>query len=791
MVSALVVLGMVSPGLIGATPEALTLISDGKAGCVIVVPEGSMSWEGDDRRLGIWARTLTDPTNDKEEYLKRIQRDSVKDLAHYLEKMTSAPVDIVGKIEDGDERIGIFIGPAAEEVFGQVEFTRPGHHGFRIVADERGVGLYGESEFGTSFAIYELLRDWGCRWFMPSELGEVVPELSEVMVPLQDRIKAPVTEYRGIWDRTGDADFMRRNQLGGWAVSSHHHLERYIEPEQLEANPDWRLHIDGEPVGRLLRWTRQDVADAVADAIIAQLDERYRDSMTLSPGDYVVPTEDPEERKHDPEPRVWEPAAGRWSVSDRLLMLANRVAERVGEKYPDVLFGLLTYVNYSFPPAREPVHPNIIPVLSPIDFNRQHPMTWEDHPNEFWLKEMVQMWGEASERVSFRGYAMNLAEITAPNPFITKWGTDIPILLENNMTFWAPETMGGWESMMPGYILSFRMTFDPSETPEDILNDLWEKFYGPAAEPMGNYWHLMDRAWIDAKEYAGCGFGYLKIFTPGIRAKARENINAALELAGTREQLERIKMVEESLDLLDLFMKMHEDFAKGDFRNLESDLDDWVGSVRHLRRKYSEQYAFDSGLAIRYVENYFGHTYRDANRIHREYARLGNPLAHWKYRHNPEPEEESLEWTAVDYDDSEWPETHTVMDTWSSMGHHNSLTDEASGRSGRMVYRTTARVRALPEGKKAFLWAGAVDGTAKVFVNGNPIPYVVPEDTRNHKAGEILDRSPSSFARPLLFEVSDHLQPGENQITILTERNRLWELGTGGLMSPVVLLREK
>ncbi len=83
----------------------------------------------------------------------------------------------------------------------------------------------------------------------------------------------------------------------------------------------------------------------------------------------MVPTEDTEERKHDPEPRVWEPAAGRWSVTDR---------------------------------------------------------------------------------ISYCAYGMNLAEITAPCPFITKWGTDIPILLAHNIVYWSPETMGGWESMMPG-----------------------------------------------------------------------------------------------------------------------------------------------------------------------------------------------------------------------------------------------------------------------------------------------------------------------------------------------------
>ncbi len=776
----------------GPAIAELTLVRDGSPQCVIVVPPDSLTWEGDDRRLHIWARILQDPRRDKQEYLRRIQRDSINDLAHYLGRIAGAEIEIVEGLPENDDRTPIYIGSAAEAVFGPVGIGKAGYFGFRVVADQRGVGLYGESEYGTSYAIYELLHDLGCRWYMPSELGEVIPELPTIVLAEMDRKLAPATEYRDVWGRTADADFRRRNRLGGWAILANHTLENYIEAEQLEANPDWRLHdAEGNPMpGRRFRWTREDVADAVADAIIAQLDERYREWMSLSPGDYVRPTEDPEERRHDPDPRVWEPAAGRWSVSDRLLMLANRVANRVGEKYPEVRFGLLAYVNYSLPPAREPVHPNILPVLSPIDFNRQHPMNWPDHPNEFWLRDMVEAWGRVAGRFAYRGYGMNLAEITAPNPFITKWSVNIPILLENNMVYWAPETMAGWESMMPGYYLSFRMTFYPEKNPDEILDEMFRLFYGAAAEPMAAYWHLIDRAWIETEEYSGCGFGYLQMFPPEVMEEARRHIDEALALCETITEYQRVKMIEESLALFELFMKMREDFAAARFRNLADDLDDWRGSLRHLRRRYRAQYGFDSGLALRYVDNYFGHVYEDASRMDREHVRLGRPMLEWKYRHNPGPEEDSLPWTAPDYDDAGWPSTHVVRETWSTIGHHNTMTDEAAGESGRMVYRAHPSLNALPEGKRAWLWIGSTDGSAKVFVNGQHIPYEVPETTRNHEAGDVLDRF-SGYCRPARFEVTDVVQRGRNQITILTERARLWELGTGGLMGPVIVYQER
>ncbi len=182
--------------------------------------------------------------------------------------------------------------------------------------------------------------------------------------------------------------------------------------------------------------------------------------------------------------------------------------------------------------------------------------------------------------------------------------------------------------------------------------------------------------------------------------------------------------------------------------------------------------------------------YKDGSRMEREYERLGKPMVEWKWRHNPGPEADSIHWTDPKLDDTSWPVTHVVRDTWSSLGHHLSMTDASRGQSGRMVYRVSQRLDAVPEGKRVFLWIGATDGTAKVYVNGKPISYVVPKDTRHNKAGDELDRF-SGYCSSAQFDITEALKEGDNQFTILAERVRLNELGIGGLIGPVVLYREK
>lgn len=747
----------------GALAADVRLAAKGEARCVIVVPPGAL----------VWQANAKDPTLAEQEERRRLLRDSVTDLALYLGKISGAKFETVEGLPAKERRLPIYIGAEAEKVFGPVGKSMAGKFAFRLVANKKGVGLYGESEFGTSYAIYELLHRLGCRWYMPSELGECIPQRSTLELPEMDEALAPATEYRGMWDDTADANFQRRNRLNGNRLAGGHALEGYITKEQRAAHPEWCLLVGGKPHPLYLRWTRQDVADAISDNIIQRLDKAYASSISLSPGDYVVPTDDPEEMKFDPVPRVWEPAAQQWSVSDRLILLANRVAERVGKKYPDVRFVLYIYVNYSMPPAIQKVHPNVIPALAPIDFNRQHPMTWPNHPNQSWLLDMVKGWGQAAPRMAFRGYSFNLAELSAPNPFITKLATDIPILMSNHCVYWWPETKGGWASMLPGYYLAIRLTFDPNQKPDVVIQELMEHFYGAAAEPMSRYWYRMDRAWLEANEYSGCAFGYLRMFTPEVMKEARAAIDEALAKCRTISEYRRVEMVNESQTLFERFMKMRQDWAAGRLDGLATDLACWRGTLGDMSRRYKEQFVIH-WITQEYVDRMFGLAYTDASRVAKEFTPLAPALLKWKYCHDKDKIAEAQGWTQPEFDDAAWKTTQVVVETWSTLGHHNTM--------GRMVYRVKVDLAALPAGKRAVLWIGSTDGSAKLFVNGQHVKY--------SDNGKVLDAF-TGYCEPAMFDVSGVVKAGANQLTILCERNWLNELGTGGLMGPVLLYREK
>lgn len=777
----------------------VTLAEKGQARCVVVVPPTWM----EDIEL---PKELPAKAAGALKGRQTLFRESVKDLALYFGKMSGTKVEIVTALPQGDKRIPVYVGAAAQAVFGPVGISKMGLYGFRVVVDRRrGIGLYGESEGGSSYAVYELLHRLGCRWFMPTDLGEVVPNLPTLAAPVMDEKLAPATIYRNPY--SGGADFQRRNRLGPfgglgpvvWLAEGDGSLNRYFTEEELKAHPEWTYQNQ-------IRLTHPGVADHVARKILAELDTAHapmrkfglRPGYSLVPPDGQVLTEDPEERKHDPDPRVWEGAAGRWSVTDRLMVLHGRIAKQVRERYPDVAFGDQAYVNKSLPPAKQPVPTDFRIVICPIDFNRHHPMDWPDHINEFWLRDLVQGWNLKGARINAYWYGINLAEISAPCPFITKWSRDLTILLENNMDEWGPEYMNGWESMMPAYYLSIRMTFNKAEKPAEILDDLWTKFYGTAATPMQRYWTGIDKAYLDAREWSGSPYGYLKIFTPAVMTAARKDIDEALSLARTPLEYRRVKLIDESFELFEMYMKMRNDWAAGNLRNLAEDYETWRWGVRNMQRMYKvpmsgDRYTADAYTGDGYIQGRHGNPmwsdvmysvgYKDGSRMEREYVRVGKAMMEWKWKHNPGPEADSLPWTTAAFDDKEWKSTHVVRDTWSSLGHHFSLTDDASGRSGRMAYRTRQNLPAIPAGKKVFLWIGSTDGSAKVCVNGTPIKYV------NDK-GEERDKF-SGYSSAAKFDITAALKAGDNQFTILCERTGLNELGTGGLLGPVVVYREK
>ncbi|MBI3461884.1 MAG: DUF4838 domain-containing protein, partial [Planctomycetes bacterium] len=363
----------------------VVVIENGKARSAIFVPERLL----DDATANpepppVW-RILRPEEN------RRRLRESVKDLAAILQRISGAKVEIVpGKPKPDERRLPILIGELAIDRFGAPQKGYPYRQGFRIVVSDQGIGLAGESDLATSYAIYTLLDQLGCRWYIPSSMGEVLPSLQTVALPAQDLSTGPYTIYRGLW--YCDNEFARRNRLGGMELSAGHALEFTVPKELRKTNPEIRAIVGGKPDEHRVKWSHPLVAKAIADACLAQLEKDPQIStFALSPDDGVG-WDESDDTKFDAGD--FDEAAQAVSKTDRLMVLANRVAEAVKPKYPQVQFGILAYADFIRPPVREKVHPNVVPEIAPITFSRAHPMSDDGEPNNKSLRYLVEGWGK-------------------------------------------------------------------------------------------------------------------------------------------------------------------------------------------------------------------------------------------------------------------------------------------------------------------------------------------------------------------------------------------------------------
>src|SRR5262249_59933147 len=142
----------------------------------------------------------------------------------------------------------------------------PFKQGFRMVVSAKGVGLMGESDLATSYAIYELLDRLGCRWYMPSDLGEVVPQTKTITLDEVDFSSAPGTIYRGVW--YADDAYKRRNRHGGLLLAAGHALEFYVTKEERQQHPEWGGQVGGKPHPSRLQWSNAARAGALADELL-------------------------------------------------------------------------------------------------------------------------------------------------------------------------------------------------------------------------------------------------------------------------------------------------------------------------------------------------------------------------------------------------------------------------------------------------------------------------------------------------------------------------------------------
>ena len=735
--------------LIAISCHSATLVRDGQPAAVIGVP--------------------TAP-NDVEALAAEELIAHIKEMSGAaLEQSTIAPgtaEEFVAACQKAN-RLPVMLGRAVPDEVredGQ-ELTKRGDTLRLLVLADR-IYISGRGE-GTLFGVYELLEQLGIRWFIPAEIGTVIPERKTVTVGQQDTIQQPgfTGRFLGVRDpmlneqqKHSSQTWFRRMRMGGFNAGQHG-LGFEADPRD---EPELFITEDGQPSGKL-KVSHPEVLRRTVHAALARLEKNPALAyVSIGPGDGHAFGYDPWDADD------LDPLHGKISVTDRYIKFFNLVLDEIHKQHPDVGLAFYCYSQHMRPPVREKPHPKILPVLAPIDVCRFHamdnPLCWERQ----YIKTIVSGWKALGVEMMYRGYLFNLADQGFPFSMIRQIRMEYPFYHREQMMACRVECKPAWAYHGPSLYLASKIMWDPAVDVDALLEDYFENFYGPAAVPMRAHFDRLEDAYRQADFHTGNVFDIPHILTADVMAELGESLHQAEQLAaGNAVIAQRVELTRVGYDFGQASLKMIASVNACDFIEAKKQLDKIHGELVP-RALAHDPPLLDVRYGGRFTDRFWADTVeqgfeRSATNGNEVVARLPDE---WLFMMDPSDGGEALGLWKPNVGTQSWRPLKTYSQSWSNQGMRYY--------KGEAWYRTPAPVPAQYAGREIRLWLGGIDDTASAWINGKKL--------------DVLNEGWPPCGRPWEFDATKAIRPGEQNVIVVKVSNRkVDELGTGGITGPAML----
>lgn len=504
----------------------------------------------------------------------RWERQAARDLVHYIFRLSNARPALAETPEAIERALA---GPGPVLLVGRVAVERHPELAARLAAVARPapvlradavalvrrgrqVFLAGTNDDAHYYAVAELLRRWGCRWFMPGDFGESIPEVPELRIDVLDHAHAPPFEVRRYWlswlgEGAGRAEFMRRNFFNDLVVPNSHALGRYTRALAPAGGTVFNVPIAEDR-------TAEHVARQILPAYAAGKD------VSLGMEDGVYSSDSPEDAalaglRYDKY--VLGP-----SYSDAFMVFYNKVAARLRAAAPDsrARLGFLIYANITLPPVRPVLaEPALVGYLAPIDFDPIHGIGDPRSPNRGEYAEVLRHWARImGGRLVIYDYDQSmLVWRDLPNPSIQAFRRDVRAYRESGILGVDTESRGALATTFLNLYLRGQLLWNPEADPEALLADFYPRFYGPAGAAMAAYWAEIFRAWDETLVTEHEHFVAPALYTPALLARlARHLESATAALAPYRPRTDheatqwhdRLRFTRLGFEVLERYMEM-------------------------------------------------------------------------------------------------------------------------------------------------------------------------------------------------------------------------------------------
>jgi hypothetical protein len=410
-------------------------------------------------------------------------------LADYLERISGAAFTVTS----GDGSAGLVVGVPGD--FPSLPFKTEfpggsrGREDYLLRSADGGVWLLGATDLAVTHAVWDLLYRLGYRQFFPGPAWEVIPVQERLSIKVEAD-ESPDFYSRRIWYNWGTLDYnarpyadwcARNRHAQGFRLNSGHAYEGIIGANRAEfdKHPEYYSLVDGQ------RRTGGDAKFCTSNPGLRQLVVDWAVRSVKSNPEVDSISMDPSDGDN------WcqcEPCARMGSVSDRALTLANDVAKAInqlglGDKY----VGMYAY-NRHCPPPTIAVDPRVI-VSSTTAFIT----------GGFTQEQIIDGWKAKGATIGIYDYYSVVdwdwnmprrAKAARPQNV----ADSIRYFHEKGARFYDCESGDCWGPCGLGYYVAARVMWDIAEADrvKELTEDFLTRAFGPAKEPMREYYELLN-----------------------------------------------------------------------------------------------------------------------------------------------------------------------------------------------------------------------------------------------------------------------------------------------------------
>ena len=371
-------------------------------------------------------------------------------------------------------------------------------------------------DMGTWNGVHQFLESLGFRWYMPGEVGTVVPALNELAVSSREEVQSPVFEYRYAWLTDfelypEDALWYRRIGYGAPSpVNIGHAFALMLK--YADTHLEYFALIDGKrDTSNLSVLSGGNLCLSQPKAVeiwIEEMREFFQKNPQLTifpicPNDCMTRICECAECQAQLSPQLGEKGL----FSNYVWGFAARVAKAAKEVFPDKKVGCFAYSNYQEVPDCLTEIPDNLAVM--ICYQRQNERTPEGKAQirnaiAAWSKKVASVYLWTYPHLNYwkpwrhypRFYPHLLAEDIRANhalrnvkgEFVESESFDAS---EGAQREWKYDFHYPYLNHLTAYLIA-KLLWEPELDLDALLDDYCLRFYGPASTVMREFWSRVE-----------------------------------------------------------------------------------------------------------------------------------------------------------------------------------------------------------------------------------------------------------------------------------------------------------